>query len=73
MVGEPEAGGDCEREEVGEELLGAFAEQLAQVATRRDLEAEHEQRDRDREHAVAEGDDAAELDLGLVAIVDVGD
>ena len=34
----------------------------------RDIDLEHEQRDRDREHTVAERDDARELESPLVAM-----
>jgi hypothetical protein len=69
MVDEPEAGDDGEADRVGEQRfallpkrVGDFA--VSQVRFNRDVE--DQQGDRDREDAVAEGDDPRELDLVLL-------
>jgi hypothetical protein len=69
VVNHPEAPDDGEADRVCDEVLALFPEDLVEIIAMdvlRHAEVEHEQRDRDREDAVAEGDDARELDLVLL-------
>ena len=67
MVDDPEAPDHGEAERVGEQVLALVPERLGRrfrpAQMLGDVERQHQQRDRDREDAVAEGDDPRELDL----------
>src|SRR5687767_13889299 len=68
MVAEPEAPEHGEAQQVGVEVIVLVPQLGADVARPLgDLKREDEQRDRDREDAVAEGDDAGEVDPGFLA------
>ena len=69
VMDDPEAADHREAERVGEEVLALVPEDVAEVVAMEvlgDAEVEDQQRDRDREDAVAEGDDPRELDLVLL-------
>jgi hypothetical protein len=68
---DPKAADHREAERVRQQILPLVPERVGEVVAGdvlRHLEIEHQQRDRDREDAVAEGDDPRELDLVLVAV-----
>ena len=72
VVDEPEASDHREADRVGEQRFVLFPERVGDFAVLqvvRDPERQHQQRDRDREHPVAEGDDARELDLVLLPLL----
>jgi hypothetical protein len=68
-VDDPEPADHREADPVGEEVLALTPERVGEafaVQVGRYVQIEDEQRDRDREDAVAEGDDPRELDLVLL-------
>ena len=69
VMGDPQPADHREADRIGEQV-GLLAEQgLREVGlTLGDQEPQHQQRDRDREDAVAEGNDPVELDSRLVAV-----
>jgi hypothetical protein len=70
VVNHPEAPDDSEADRVCEKVLALFPEDLGEVIAvdvLRHAEVEHEQRFRDRENAVAECNDARELNLILLS------
>jgi hypothetical protein len=74
-MADPEAADHGEAQEVREHLGPGVDEEVVQLRAGeagRDVETEDEQRDRDREHAVRERDEARELDglpHGLAALL----
>jgi hypothetical protein len=72
VVDDPEATDHREAEPVGEEVLALVPQDRPEVVVADVLghaEIEHQQRDRDREDPVAEGDDARELDLVFLPLL----
>ena len=67
---EPEAADHGEADRVGEEVFALVPERVVESAPSvrpgSIAEVQHQQRDRDREDPVAEGDDPRELDLVLL-------
>ena len=72
VVDEPEAADHGEADRVGEEVPPLFQQRFAEIVVGDSglhPQLQDQQRDRDREDAVAEGDDARELNLVLVPLL----